>query len=292
MICVSRPAWRKLSQREPAMIKMVVSDIDGTLMPIGGSLSARTADAIRNCVSHGVVFVLASGRTYENAASVARRMGLDCMVISANGGRIDAHSERESCIYEDRMDETTAKQVFDRLYETGCFMTSYVGTKVYALSERNRLPSKCVQTSEAKPGRPFSVNDDPERMRTEGVRGPYKFEVYSEDPAELNGLKSEFERMGLFVSGAFSYNLEIMPGGSGKGKAVRELARSLGIKKEEILALGDGSNDLTMLLEAGMPVAMENAAECLKEAAVMLAPAADRDGAAEILEQIVLSERI
>lgn len=271
------------------MIKMVVSDIDGTLLPVGGTLSPRTVKAIRGCAERGIVFVLASGRTFENAAKIGREMGLDLYVISANGGRIDSHC-RESCIYEDRMDEDTARRVFDRLYETDCFMTCYVGTRVYALNARNKPNPECVRISEAKPGRSFAVIDRYEEMKREGVKGPCKFEVYSDEPELLDGLKKEFEKMGLFVSGAFSFNLEIMPGGGGKGRAVRELTRILGIDKSEILALGDGSNDLPLLREAGLPVAMGNAVDCLKQAARVIAPDAEQDGAAEILEKYVLTE--
>ncbi|MBO7385307.1 MAG: HAD hydrolase family protein, partial [Clostridia bacterium] len=94
------------------MIRMIVSDIDGTLMPIGGRMSPRTLDTIRRCAEAGILFVLASGRTFLNTARVALDAGLDCPVISANGGRADAHP-RESPIYEDRMEEQTARRVCD-----------------------------------------------------------------------------------------------------------------------------------------------------------------------------------
>ncbi|MBR5378986.1 MAG: HAD family phosphatase [Clostridia bacterium] len=271
------------------MIRMIVSDIDGTLMPIGGRMSPRTLDTIRRCAEAGILFVLASGRTFLNTARVALDAGLDCPVISANGGRADAHPW-ESPIYEDRMEKETARRVCDRLLRAGCFMTSYVGTKVYTLPETNGYGSLCCRVSEAKKGEAFAVESDRLIMKTEGVKGPYKFEAYSDDKALIDELRSEFISWGMSVSSAFPYNLEILPPGGGKGKAVKELAARFGVQKEEIMALGDGSNDVGLLLSAGVRVAMENAVDSLKAVSTHIAPHVDKDGAAFMIEQIALGE--
>ncbi|MBR4235336.1 MAG: HAD family hydrolase [Clostridia bacterium] len=271
------------------MIRMIVSDIDGTLVPIGGSLSERTRQCIKRCAQKNIKIVLASGRTFVNAASVALQSGIDCPVISANGGRADAHTY-VSPIYEDRLSRDDAKLICEKLYASGCFMTSYVGTKVYVLHERAGKSENARRVSEAKPDSEFAVIDDTQRMFTEGVNGPYKFEAYSDDPAFIERLRREFSQLGFYVSSAYSYNLEIMPSGGGKGKAVRELAKLYGIAQNEIMALGDGTNDITMLEASGLPVAMENAADSLKRVAKLIAPSAGSDGAAQVIERFALSE--
>ena len=272
------------------MIRMIVSDIDGTLLPIGGKMTERTVNAIRRCTDAGIPFVLASGRTFLNTARVAADVGLDCPVISANGGRADAHPW-ESPIYEDRMEEETARRVCARILEEGCFMTSYVGTKVYTLPETNGYGSTCCKVSEAKKGTSFAVESDRILMETEGIKGPYKFEAYSDDKALIGRLRDEFLSWGMSVSSAFPYNLEILPPGGGKGKAVRELAKRYGVDRIEIMALGDGSNDVGLLQAAGIRVAMENAVNCLKVVATHIAPLVDEDGAADMIEHLALGDK-
>ena len=272
------------------MIRMLVTDIDGTLMPIGGRMSARTAQAIRALIAKGVLFVPASGRTLFGAIKPFADIGIDCPIISANGGRADAHC-RESILFEDRMDKTTAQAVCARLIEAGCYMTSYVGTDVHVLYETNGYGSTCVKVSEALKNAQSDIETLRHTMRSKGTDGPYKFEAYSDDKALLKTLKNEFTAMGLSVSGAFSFNLEIMAPGAGKGKAVKRLSRMYGIDKSEIMALGDGTNDITLLEASGLPVAMQNGADALKHHAEIIAPSAENDGAACIIEKYILGEQ-
>ena len=269
------------------MIKMVVSDIDGTLIPFGGALSQRTRSAIRACIEKGVVFVPASGRTLFGAIRPFQDMGLDFPVISANGGRVDSHA-RESLLHEDCIPDDLSKSVCELLLSAGCYMTSYVGTEVYSLPETNGFNSTCVNISEAVRKDQIDIEEQRQLIRSKGTLRPYKYEAYSDDKALLQDLKETFVSMGLSVSGAFAFNLEIMASGAGKGSAVRQLSHYLNICKEEILALGDGSNDITLLEAAGLPVAMENAADVLKPHARIIAPSAENDGAAQIIEQYVL----
>jgi len=272
------------------MIKMIVSDIDGTLVPFGGKIiPERTKKAIRACVEKGVKFVPASGRILEHAAEIAQGLEIDCPIISSNGGRGDEHPY-DSPVFEDGFDKETARKLYDILFATGCYITSYAKNKIYVLLERNGYGSECVQFNGAKPERSFTVYNDRARFETEGLNNPYKFEVYTDNIELLESLNRQMQDMGFYVSRAFPFEIEIMPRLSGKGRAVTLMAQHYGIAKDEIMALGDGSNDIGMLESAGVPVAMGNAVESLKRAAKIIAPPVDEDGAAYILEKYVLEE--
>ncbi len=80
-----------------------------------------------------------------------------------------------------------------------------------------------------------------------------------------------------------------MDKGAGKGEAVRKFAELTGIKKDEIMAFGDQTNDISMLLEAGTAVAMENAVDEVKRIADVIAPPNYEDGEAQIIEKLVLN---
>lgn len=269
------------------MIKMIVSDIDGTLAPFGGSIPEYTAGVIRRCLDRGVKFIPASGRTLVHAAEVTRDIGADCPIISCNGGRGDAHAY-ESLIFENGFDRETSLYIYRTLLESGCFMTSYAGLNVYVLPERNGFGSECVKYNGAKPGRSFTVYDDIRRFETEGTVRPTKYETYTNDTGLLERLRKRFVSDGFYVSGALPFEIEIMPMGSGKGSALKRMAEYYGVERDEIMALGDGTNDEQMLLGAGLSVAMENGAESLKSIADVIAPHVDEYGAARMLEKYVL----
>ena len=120
----------------------------------------------------------------------------------------------------------------------------------------------------------------------------YKFEAYSDDSAILKALRDEFDRLGLPSDSAFKHSLEIMPRGSGKGAALKALKQCLNVATEEVMALGDGENDISMLMEAGLKVAMANGAERTKQASDIVAPDAVCDGAAWAIERFVLGETV
>lgn len=273
------------------MIKMIVTDIDGTLVDYGKPMTENMIATIRRVIDKGIIFVVASGRTYYHACEIPVKAGIDCCVVSANGGRAD-RGIRESIIYEDTFDDETSMKVYDILTEAGCYMTAYVGTKIYYMSERNGFGSTCIRVSEAMVESENVIGNNPERMKNEGTVHPYKYEAYTDDPALMDKLRETFRGMGLSVSSAFPFNLEILPAGGGKGKAVRELMKYFGVKKDEIMAMGDGSNDLTMLMEAGLPVALENAVDALKAAAKVIAPSCKVDGGAWAIAKYALGETI
>ena len=93
----------------------------------------------------------------------------------------------------------------------------------------------------------------------------------------------------LEVTGALNMNIEVNAGGVHKGRALLWLAEELGIDREEVMAFGDGSNDLKMIEEAGIGVAMANAIPSVSDAADLAALSNDSDGVARIIEEYVLS---
>ena len=272
-------------------VKLIVSDIDGTVVGKSGKVTERLKSAFRACEKKNIPIVLASGRTFFGARALAVEAGLNAPVISANGGRLDLDINKEDApFYEDTLEKETSMKVYRRLKESGCFMTSYVGKKIYVLNETNGYGSKCAWKSEAVKGLDYVIMDDEERFLKEGTVAPYKYEAYSDDRNLMDKLRKEFSDMGLSVSSAFPFNLEILSPGGGKGRAIRALAQKMGITMDEVMALGDGSNDLGMLEVSGIPVAMGNAVEVLKKAAKYIAPDVDEDGAAIAIEKFALSE--
>ena len=109
------------------------------------------------------------------------------------------------------------------------------------------------------------------------------------DMEEREAAWRELEREpDLELVGSLRYNIEINAAGVNKGTGLVNLGRLLGIKREEIMACGDGDNDTVMLREAGFGVAMGNAEEQVKEAADHITLTNEEEGVAEAIEKFVL----
>jgi len=272
-------------------VRLIVSDIDGTLVGKSGKVSERTIKAFHECEKRKIPVIVASGRTFYGARNLAIEAGLNAPIISANGGRCDMDAAGQNApVYEDTIDDQMSLAIYNRLKKAGCFMTSYVGKRIYVLNETNGYGSTCSYKSEAVRGLDYVFIDDEALFLKEGTVHPYKYEAYSDDKALMDELKHDFLSMGLSVSSAFPFNLEIMPANGGKAKAIRALSEMMGVTMDEVMAIGDGSNDLGMIEAAGVSVAMGNAVEVLKKAAKYIAPDVEEDGAAIMIEKFALTE--
>ncbi len=271
-------------------IKLIFSDVDGTILPRGGEISDRTRETVQNCVKSGVPFVICSGRWYVSALPIAETLGIatdDGYLIVANGGavvRMDGSIVKEWLTPTD-----VAWRAYEIMKKYDVMMNSFVRNAVYRVNTRALKRKK--RGLDGYLGDEYKiVNDDWEAFERDGLVTPYKLEAYGEDLEALAQLKQELLDAGYSVSSAYADNMEIMLGGYGKGTAVRWLTEHLGVKPEETMAFGDNTNDQTMLNAVGWPCAVENAVESLKNSAKIITPPCDQDGVAQIIEKALRGE--
>lgn len=263
--------------------KLVVLDIDGTLVNSSGKIGGRTKEALFEARNRGCTLVLASGRPTGGMAWIAKELRLHedggC-IISFNGGEI----------FDCKNNKIVSRRVFSKKYvpwlyslskEHGTVLLSYPesgteidsddpGYKYVKLeSEINRI--KVRHTGNFAEGIGYDpvkciITGDPERL-------PAIQEVIKEkEPHVFEAYRSE------------SFFLEIMPKGVNKGKALEKLSEITGIHREEIIAFGDSYNDAAMMEYAGIGVAMGNAKPEIKEMAGFVTASHDDDGIADALK--------
>ena len=127
------------------------------------------------------------------------------------------------------------------------------------------------------------------RMVRESGRGLDKIQMLFADMEERTEAWRELSEVeGLELVGSLGYNIEINAAGVNKGAGLVSLGRLLGIRREEIMACGDGDNDLLMLKEVGFGVAMANAEEEVKKAADYITLSNEEDGVADAIEKFAL----
>lgn len=273
-------------------IRLIATDLDGTLLMPDGTVSERTRRAMLACEVKGIPFVFASGRTFEGLCGMARQLGLNSPIISANGGRVDL-SPGGPTILEDFIPANIAEPVLDILEQSGMYVECYSGNAIYFLHpEKSPFPgwpgsreSVMVEGVQQR----FIVGIEP--MRQYAMYRAYKFAVCSRDTEALQKVRQMLETLDVALNSAFPFNIEIMERGHGKGHALHFLTHYLGLRDDQVMAFGDGSNDLEMLMAAGTGVAMENGFPELKAAASVIAPPNSEEGVACIVEQMVLGQR-
>ena len=268
-------------------IKLIASDIDGTILPFGGKISQATIDIIDECREKGILFALASGRCYPEAVKVAKMVGIRAPIICANGACV--HDADGNIIHEDVLTPEESEIAFNIIKDCGWMVNSYVRGKVLRL----HTETMTVGGPQDKPGKydDFEfIDNDAARMDAEGRERVYKYEVYSHDKALLKRLTDELTEAGLSVSSSVPTDIEIMSHNAGKGTTVKWLANHIGATFDQTMAFGDNTNDLDMLECVGWPVAMENAVDELKAAARLIAPRCEEDGVAQVIEKVLRGE--
>ena len=272
-------------------IKLIVSDIDRTILPANQIISPATYNAVRDCRARGVEFVIASGRWYPAARKVAvDQLGVeDGYMIICNGGAV-VRSDGTP-LAEWRLSGAQAKQIYELLKAEKVMMNAYAPDAIYRVRGEHLTCFRLPETSYYARNQTYSVVDGDWQGFEERIRrGPYKIEAYTDDTDLLVELRRKVEALGFQANSAFPFNLEIMAPGAGKGTAVRWLTEHMGLTREQVMGFGDYTNDLPMLENVGWPVAVDNAIDEVKRACRIIAPSCEDDGVARTINKYVLGD--
>lgn len=271
-------------------IKLVAIDIDGTLVTDDKQLTTETIEAINQATEQGVKVVLCTGRPLNGVQDYLKKLCLDnqaeSYVITFNGSLVQNTNGdiivRHTVSFNDYLDmELLARKIGLHFHaETDQFIyTANRDISPYSIAESFlvRTPIKYRTVEEMTPALSISkgmIIDDPELIS--------KALDEKAVPADF------FNR--FYIVRSEPYFLELMNKDASKGNAIRDLAAQLDIKQEEIMALGDQENDLTMIDYAGLGVAMGNAIDEVKEHADQMTLTNQENGVAAAINQYVLNK--
>lgn len=267
--------------------KLIAIDVDGTLVRSDQTISPHTLNTLLHVQEQGMKVAICSGRpTYGIAphADTLRLADFGGYVISFNGGGIvDWATQKE--IYAQTLDSTILPYLWECTHSRGFHILTYVGDHIVAdvaenryiqfTSMRNRMPIHPVPDFLAEVTYPISkcmIVGDPEPLH----------QLETEIIPALQG-KAEAYRSEPFF-------LEVVPRGIEKSQGLAMLLNHLGMQREELLAFGDGFNDIGMIQYAGLGVAMGNAQEVVKQAADFVTQSNEADGIAHFLENEMNTE--
>lgn len=265
------------------MIKLFVTDIDGTLLPAGGSkIPAKNIEAVQAMTQAGVSVAIATGRMYCSALPIAAQLGVSVPIIAYNGALIKSSSGE--VLKAQYMDEEIVLELIKFFEESGRYLQSYSDDILY-VPERNRYAEFYETNLKVKAN----------AVGWEGLRGHAKnvpkLLSISDDEDELidsmNTISKNFPAQ-VEVTRSHAMFAEFMAKGVTKAGAIKILADRLGIANEEILAIGDSENDLAMITSVGCGVAMGNAVDAVKKACPRITDTCDNCGFAKAVYDYVL----
>lgn len=265
------------------MYKLVALDMDGTLLNENQKISDRVKKAIAEARTKGIKIILSSGRGFKGIEKYVKELQLDELVVSLNGAVVTDASGDE-IIFSIHMEPEISRRIMELQKEYDIFSIIFIGKKMYV----EELNEKALY---------FSSFEGVELIT---VRSMLKF--YSTQPIGKMLMIGENERLVMFkeklleeigtaINATFSLPdfLEVYNINVNKGIILHKIAEYYGIKREEIIAIGDGENDTSMIEYAGLGVAMENGMDSVKNAADIITKSNTEDGVAHVIEKYILN---
>ncbi len=272
------------------MYKLVASDLDETLLDENHEIPQRVIDAVSRAAELGVRFAPATGRPFGSVDGVLKTLGLygnpDDYVISFNGGCLTRNSEGTPLTTCSLTNET-AETIYQAGRSYGVCMHVYTLDVVYLYNYSDE-ERKYIE------GRMNIVETFEESLEFLGGEPVVKIVFMMRDLDYLHRIEAEMAKAGTTAGLDVCYSgdryLEFNAPGINKGAGLAALAERLGIPMDEVIAVGDNSNDVSMLKAAGMGCAVANATDEAKAAADYVCEADNNaGGVAEAIEKFILN---
>ena len=258
------------------MVKLAVSDIDGTLVDKQKQVSPLNRKVIKAFQEGGGAFTLATGRIEKSAIPYCRELDIQVPLILYNGARI-VHPVNGRVLYEKTL---SSADVARALVLRDAYSLDYI---IYSEGEPYVFARNSnILKFEKGDGYECHVIESFDEIKGKSVTKILMIGDNSLFDGFRNDFNGDVETSAVLVQSEPTY-LEILPAGVNKGTALERLETILGIQKNEVICFGDNLNDLEMIRRAGIGVAMGNAEKEVKAAADCIAPDHDDDGVAWVL---------
>ena len=260
------------------MIQLIALDLDGTLLNSNHQISPKTLQALKKVMNSGIQIMIATGKTPISAVEVKKQLGIETWGVFTQGLTIlDPTDEvADETVLPDNLSRE-ATMLLEKLHNQFEFVI-YNRNGIYTLS-----PSSfdAFLTAHHEP-HPVAMEKS-DRLFSQL---PFQKILIQGERSNLDRLELELtDTFGSSVDFVFSHHdvLEILPAGTSKGGGVAWVLNKLGIKSEELMAFGDGDNDIEMLALAGIGVAMGNGTSGTKSASNYVTLTNDEDGIVDAL---------
>lgn len=287
------------------MIKLIASDMDGTLLNNNHDIDEETVEAIRKAEAAGIIFAISTGREYESVKIVLDKHDIKAQCILSNGA--EYRDEEGNILDVVNINEESAKKIINILAKNklsariftnkGVFTTSTREEALQEITFRTMSFNPKLTESEAmevaKTLQFYNILqyiDDIDKFFKDGIE-VRKFVAFHRDINLIDNMKKTIgEIEGLAISSSFRDNIEITDINAQKGIILEQVAAKMSINREEVMILGDSFNDYSMFEIFEETVAMKNAIPEVKAIAKYITDTNDNLGVAKAIYNVINNE--
>ena len=292
------------------MYKLVCIDLDGTLLNSYGQVSNKNKESIKKLINKNVEVVIASGRTINSDSSIAKEIESDKYVICGNGSVL-YDLQKKAIVYDKCIEKKKVLQIIKECEENSIYYNVYTenltitkslnyNTLVYNYENQNKTEDQktnikivddiysYIENSENINVLKITICDDNEIIFGGIIRKLRQ--IKGIDVLDVAHMSRKRIKRGTEEIAIEYYYTEITSQNVNKWNAIKELSNILGIKDEEIVAIGDNINDKEMIEKAGLGIIMGNSAPYMKEFADVVVNDNNNDGVSDAIENYILKE--
>lgn len=262
------------------MIKLVATDIDGTILIPEGNFTEGIKKCIKNLTKKGIKVVLVTGRMNAAAELIAKDLGLDTPIISYQGGLVKFNGET---LYQRYLTKAQTDKILDWAKEEKIHINLYNDDILYSEKKCPEVERYCNNLHTKYEIKPFCEikKDKINKLLAIDYNNPQKIDRLEK---ELPNIFPE-----LYIVKSTPYFLEFSNKEASKYCAVKFLQKYWDIEESETLTIGDQNNDIALLKAGGIKVAMGNATEELKSIANYVTDTVYNDGFVKAVEKFIQS---
>lgn len=246
------------------MNKMAVIDLDDTLLAPDKEISQSNLDALRALRKNKFEIIIASGRHHRNILSYENRIGRQGWVISSNGAVV-RHAQTSAMLHELTLTPAQALDVYSYATERNLALIAYHRDGAFAEQESEWTQRYARNAGWQPQLRDLSVLARTGIQKLLLIHSPPIIDAIQPEAQELFGSE-------MYVVRTENDILEVAAPATNKALGARAVATRLGIESQDVIAFGDGNNDVELLSWAGVSVAMDHGRESARRAAKLISP--------------------
>ena len=290
------------------MYKLITIDLDGTLLNKYGEVTEYTKNVIKKTTDKGVLVVLASGRISESVLMIAKEIGANKYYISGNGSVL-YDMQKDEIIYENYLNKEKVLEIIELCDKNSIYYNIYTENAVLAKSLNYNVAFYNYENTKKSSDKKTDINiveDMYSYIKNSNINKFLKITICDEskivfssiikkikniediDVLEVSHMSQKKIKTGTKEVEVGYFYTEVSSKNVDKWYAIEKVMQIENIKQEEVMALGDNNNDIVMIKNAGLGVAMGHSNNEVKKVADYITENNNEDGVAKAIEKYVL----
>lgn len=262
-------------------IKMVATDVDGTILGHSGEFTPEVVECIHNLDNNGVKVVIVTGRMHQSAKKIADKLELKNAVVSYQGALVRENTQEQKILYERYIPVETAKKLINWGNKENIHINLYMNDSLFVEKDDEIIHKYADYQKIPYTAKPFS------EINIEKVNKLVLIDYDNPERVTLLAKKLQEDFPELFIVKSCDYFCEVCHKEATKGDGLKFLQQYYGISKDETLTIGDHNNDIDLLKAGGVKVAMGNGTDELKAVADYVTDTVDNNGFVKAIEKFV-----